>query len=116
MTASCGLEECQSPCHDLDRLEGSYCAPFRCYCGGCPAHVPVDRSGQALSWEEHQELKAAQAAGEAALAAARRAAAVPLDQAPPEVLAIREQLRAERAEAMGPVAWQALQDRRARHG
>jgi hypothetical protein len=72
----------------------------------------VDRSGQALTWEEWQARQEA----EEALAAARRAAAVPLDQAPAEVRAIREQLRAERAAAMGPVAWQALQDRRARHG
>jgi hypothetical protein len=110
VTASCGLEECQSPCHDLDRQLGGYCAPFRCYCGGCPAHVPVERSSGPVTQEELD----ARAAAEAALAAARRAAAVPLDQAPAEVLAIRDQLRAARAEAMGQVAWQALQDRRER--
>jgi hypothetical protein len=56
----------------------------------------------------------ARLAAEEALAAARRAAAVPLDQAPPEVQAIRDQLRDQAADAIGPARWQALQDRRER--
>jgi hypothetical protein len=108
--ATCGLEDCTSPCHAWGPTAGRYCAPLRCYCGGCPAYVPVERSSGPVTQEELD----ARVAAEAALAAARRAAAVPLDQAPAEVLAIRDQLRAARAEAMGQVAWQALQDRRER--
>lgn len=40
---TCGLPDCASACHDVTVTVGRYCAPFRCYCGGCPGHVPVDR-------------------------------------------------------------------------
>jgi hypothetical protein len=66
----CGLEECASPCHQSGHL-GPYCAPLRCYCGGCPAHVPVDRSRQGKTQEQ---LKAEDVARAAAGVAAVRAA------------------------------------------
>lgn len=37
---TCGLPDCASPCHAPD-ARGRYCAPARCYCGGCPAYVAV---------------------------------------------------------------------------
>jgi hypothetical protein len=40
MTASCGRDDCSSPCH-AGTGQGRYCAPARCYCGGCPSHVPL---------------------------------------------------------------------------
>jgi hypothetical protein len=41
---TCGLPDCASPCHLPVVGAGPYCAPFRCYCGGCPGHVPVVRT------------------------------------------------------------------------
>lgn len=40
----CGVAGCASPCHDPAVTAGRYCAPARCYCAGCPAAVPVDRT------------------------------------------------------------------------
>lgn len=48
MTPTCGLDGCVSGCHNPEALTGRYCAPARCYCGGCPGHVPVER-GQAVT-------------------------------------------------------------------
>lgn len=106
----CGQEECSSPCHQPGHL-GPYCAPLRCYCGGCPAHEPLEdslvrarRLAEAEAWRMHGEWLAARPAEDG----------VPLDRAPAEVQAMREQLRTGRAEDLGPARWQALQDRRQR--
>lgn len=42
---TCGREDCSSSCHRPAVTSGRYCAPFRCYCGGCPSHVPIQRGG-----------------------------------------------------------------------
>lgn len=108
---TCGLEECDSLCHTWPPPAGGSCAPFRCYCGGCPAYQPLEdslvrarRLAEAEAYRLHGEWLAARPPEDG----------VPLDQAPAEVQAIRDQLRTGRAEDLGPARWQALQDRRQR--
>ncbi len=43
MTPTCGVDGCASRCHDPANRTGRYCAPTRCYCGGCPAFVAIER-------------------------------------------------------------------------
>lgn len=72
MTPRCGLPECSSACHDPERV-GAYCAPLRCYCGGCPAAEPLpERAARPVTPEQ---LAARTAAARAAARAAIRGAA-----------------------------------------
>lgn len=48
---------CSSSCHDPARAGGRYCAPARCYCGGCPAFVPVERAGGPVTVEQSAERR-----------------------------------------------------------
>jgi hypothetical protein len=56
MTATCGLPECSSSCHAGAGV-GRYCAPARCYCGGCPSHVPVERSAGPVTVDQLAERR-----------------------------------------------------------
>jgi hypothetical protein len=104
---TCGLEECSSSCHAVPGVPGPYCAPLRCYCGGCPSHVPVVRSSGPIT---QAELDARAAALEA-LARAEREAAVPITQAPPAMAELRAQLAEATELAVGPALHRARRHR-----
>ncbi len=107
---TCGREDCDSSCHRPELRTGRYCAPLRCYCGGCPAHVPVDRTGRPVTVAELAE----RAAALEALERARRAAAVPIGEAPAIVAELRTQLGQLTEEHVGPALHRAWREKASR--
>lgn len=131
---TCGREDCSSSCH---RPEGSgrYCAPARCYCGGCPAYVPLPPRGEPIRAELAECLRCAelapvpqlqlglcldcQALRRQELLLARPPAAPPPDavtitHAPAEVHQLRAQLGLLAEEQLGPARHRALRDKATR--
>lgn len=45
---------CSSSCHD-PAAGAAYCAPLRCYCGGCPAFVAIERAAGPMTVEQLED-------------------------------------------------------------
>jgi hypothetical protein len=129
---TCGLEECSSSCH-RPGIQGRYCAPLRCYCGGCPAYVPVVRTTGPVVAVALECPSCAQLVYQlgtlgvcADCDALRRreltAAPPPVDpaelhpigQAPAELAEVRAQLGRATEEALGPVRHRAMREKASR--
>lgn len=110
MTPTCGREDCDSPCHRPHVEPGRYCAPARCYCGGCPAHEPLEtgpgRHRMATWWAEALRINEEWDRAHAHL--------VPIDQAPAELGQARGDLHELTELEVGPARHRAVHARASR--
>ena len=130
---TCGREDCASSCHRPEVTPGRYCAPARCYCGGCPGHVPLPPRAEPMvaqlvecpsCTELVVELGAAGVCGDCRALRLQELTTAPpppdpaelrtAAEAPAELQAIRAQLGQLAEEHLGPARHRANRERAAR--